>query len=89
MIWKSPILKAIDAFHTIREGGRSGGMTIYCAMNLSDELIAELTISNETIESCVLECRTATNVIVVFAIHRAHTVPIEQLFLIICYTRRS
>ena len=71
-------IEGYRAFHTIREGGRSGGVSIFCEMNLTVELISELTICNETIESCVIECRTDTDVIVVFAIYRPHSNTIEQ-----------
>ena len=59
--------------HTIREHGRSGGVSLYCRLGLSIEIIVELTLCTESIESCVVEIGTGTEGFVIFAIYRPHS----------------
>ena len=71
-------LEGYNAFHTVRHMGRSGGVSVFCAENLSVQLIPHLTVSNETIESCVVHIIVGKENFVVVAVYRPHSDIIEN-----------
>ena len=70
--------------HTVRNVGRSGGVSVLCMSSLRVKLIPELTVSNDTIESCVVEVRTGSEILVVFAIYRPHSDTIQSFNEVVC-----
>ena len=66
-------LEGYEAMHSIREHGRSGGVSVYRRIRLSVTPIVDLTICNELIESCVAEIDTGLGVFVLFGIYRPHS----------------
>ena len=68
-----------SSIHTNRQtpvggrGGPGGGVSILFKTNLNGEKIERLSFCNETIESCVLELKYDSNVVVLIGIYRPHT----------------
>ena len=48
-------------------------MSVYCGLGLSIEIIVDLTLCNESIESCVVEVGTDTEGFVIFVIYRSQS----------------
>ena len=71
-------MEGYNAFHTIREGGRSGGVSIYVATYLSAGPIFELTVCNATIETNVIEISTNHETLVIFGVYRPHSDIVEH-----------
>ena len=71
-------MEGYNEFHTIREHGRSGGVTIYSSGSLSVRPVNELTLCSETIETCVVECIAGGEEFILFAIYRPHSDSIDQ-----------
>ena len=60
-------------YHTIRQGRRSGGVSIFVHSSLISEKMEDLCFSNDTIESCVVNLNFRSGNIIIFAVYRPHS----------------
>ena len=74
-------ISGYTAFHTVRLGGRGGGVSVYCRDNLRSTLVNHLCITNITIESCVVRISLAKEEMFVVAIYRPHSDTIANFSL--------
>ena len=64
--------------HTIRQGGRGGGVSVLCWDSIDVHFIPQLSLSNDSIESCVVEITHDGDKFVVLAVYRPHANTIEN-----------
>lgn len=62
-----------NGFHTMRPGGRGGGVSIYVAKFLTAKPITKLSICNETIEINAVEVISHNESVVILGIYRPHS----------------
>ena len=72
-------IEGYTAFHTIREQGRSGRVSVYIDETMSVRPIIEITLCNDCIETCVVEVSSSTETFVVLAVYRPHSGTVELL----------
>lgn len=66
------------SYHTVRQKGRSGGVSVFCDSLFTSDVITELCISNETIESCVVRLQCGIEKWILFAIYRPHSDSVDN-----------
>ena len=71
-------VEGYNEFHTVRHAGRGGGVSVLCADILNARLIPHLSVSNLTIETCVVHTVLKNQNLVVFAVYRPHSDSIEN-----------
>ena len=71
-------LNGYVAFHTIREIGRSGGVSIFVKNDVQCKLINEFSLSNSFMESCTVEISINEIKYVLLAVYRSHHTTILQ-----------
>ena len=71
------LLDGYSERRTIRQGGRSGGVSVLCVGGINVRPMPELTVSNDTIESCVVQIHDKNDIFVEFAVYRPHSDTIE------------
>ena len=71
-------IEGYNALHTIRENGRSGGVSLYSDKTLTVEPIRELTLCTDLIETCVAEVNIGSELMVILAVYRPHSGTVEQ-----------
>lgn len=72
-------LEEWESFHTMRQNGRGGGVSVFVREDRSAKKLDHLSICTDTIESCVVKCHLNTDVII-FAVYRPHTDSIENFY---------
>ena len=60
-------------FHTIRQGRRSGGVSIFVKNSFTTSQILELSYANDTIEICTVKILNDNNTVSVCGIYRPHS----------------
>ena len=72
------LLDGYTEYHTARQAGRGGGVSVFCWDGITTTYIPELSVCNDTIESCVVEIECNKEKFIVFAIYRPHADTIEH-----------
>ena len=72
------IIPDYTGFHTIRNHGRSGGVSIFVRNSLNAEKINELSYANDTIEICTVKIANGTSHVFICALYRPHSGTIEH-----------
>ena len=71
-------IEGYNPHHTIRSVGRSGGVSVFTADHLNTKYVSELSISNETIESCTISIKSENYELFILAIYRPHSGTIDN-----------
>ena len=71
-------LNGYNDYHTFREQGRSGGVSIYAKNTFSSRLVSELSYSNTSIEISTVEIVRDAEVSFVIGIYRPHSDSIQN-----------
>ena len=66
-------IASYNSFHTVREYGRGGGVSIFVSDRYECALLDDLCVSNDTIESCSVKINMHGESIVILGIYRPHT----------------
>ena len=69
------------SYHTVRDLGRSGGVSIFVKNSIESTQIDELCISNSTIEICTIKFKINNVTDILYAIYRPHSDTIDNFIL--------
>ena len=72
-------LEGYEAIHTIRENGRSGGVSMYYLYKYNVQQIVPMSLSNESIESCGIKLSLELENFYILAVYRPHGSTVENL----------
>ena len=61
------------SYHTIRDSGRSGGVSIFIKSNFNSKLISQFSFSNIDIEVCTIEVILNNKPVILIGIYRPHS----------------
>jgi exonuclease III len=67
-----------NAHHTMREGGRGGGVSVYTLDNYTAVKMLHLSVCNDSVESCVVKVRYSNCDYILIAIYRPHSDTIDS-----------
>ena len=82
--WNSPSshelckFNSYNSFHTFRDNSRGGGVSVFCETGFRVQKVAELSVCNLTMETCVCRIGTENGYIIICAVYRPHTDSIEN-----------
>lgn len=66
-------IEGYEAYHTLREDGRGGGVSIYCSSKYRASFVRELSVCNVEVESCCAQIRINSIIFNVIGIYRPHS----------------
>ena len=66
-------IEGYHSYHTTREGGRGGGVSVFCRDNLNTLHIPQGSTANNTIESCMVQVVNIEHKIIILGIYRPHS----------------
>ena len=72
-------LEGYNAYHTVREGRRSGGVSVFCLRGSVSQKIEAVCESNDKIELCAVDVKCASMTNAIFAIYRPHSSSIADI----------
>ena len=70
--WDSPHINGYNAFHTRRNSGRSGGVSIFIKNSYPAHMIDGLSFANSAIEICSVEIKSSSESFLLCGIYRPH-----------------
>ena len=76
--FSSEEIPGFTSYHTIRENGRSGGVSIYIKDSFNSCLMPNYSFSNNDIEICCVQITSNNISIYIFAIYRPHSGTIQN-----------
>ena len=62
-----------QAYHTVRDGARSGGVSVYVADHISSRILPQYSLINLSIESCAVEILVNGLVFYIIEVYRPHS----------------
>jgi hypothetical protein len=71
------------SFHTIRESGRSGGVSIFYKSCIDVEFVDSLSVCNKTIETCTVKIKLNKEILIIVGIYRPHSDSIENFSFVL------
>jgi hypothetical protein len=72
------VIAGYNAYHTIRPTGRGGGVSVFVDERYSAVMIGELSVCDDTIESCVVRVTCDGEEYFIVALYRPHSDTIEN-----------
>ena len=66
-------LEGYNGYHTLREGRRSGGVSVFCLRGSVSQKFEALCESNDKIELCAVDVKCASMTTAILAIYRPHS----------------
>ena len=72
------IIPGYIGYHTVRQTGRSGGVSLYAKTHLNTCIVAQLSFANNSIELCTIKISNAINNLFVCGIYRPHSDSIDN-----------
>ena len=74
------LLKIDDyqSFNTIRSSRRSGGISVFVRNSFEAKKITNLSVCNNTIETCVVRVKIGTKIVIIFGVYRPQSDTIEN-----------
>ena len=71
-------LQNYNDYHTVRESGRSGGVSIYVKNEFKSEKIDNFSFANLNIEVCTVKVTMATTNVILIGVYRPHSGTLEN-----------
>jgi exonuclease III len=71
-------MEGYDSYHTVRDGGRGGGVSVFSRVGMIVSEVKHLSICSRTIESCVVKIELGSEKYCIFAIYRPHADTIDN-----------
>ena len=65
-------------YHSVRGTGRGGGVSVYCVETLNSNRVDNLSIVNDTIETCLVKLSIGNELRYVLSVYRPHSDSIEN-----------
>ena len=70
--FNNPQIPEYNSYHTHRDSGRSGGVSVFVKKQISSEFIPELSFARQSIEVCSVKISTNSESFIIMGIYRPH-----------------